>query len=137
MFALKLLSLNLKNCDVVFIQFAEKQKEMYELTNDQRKYFGLEPIDSYWDRVILKGDRHRPDTILYFEGNTIRRHIISTEKEYKEAHYNEQIRNREVLLAKTSRGKEQKLNASTFEKRTPVGVYLSVYEYSSLIIGSY
>lgn len=109
---------------------------MYELTNDQRKYFGLEPIDSDWDRVILKGDRHRPESVLYFEGDTIRRHIISTEKEYKEAHYNEQTRNREVLLPKTSRGKEQKLNASTFEKRTPIGVYLSVYEYGSLIIGS-
>lgn len=112
------------------------EQQMYELNNHQRRYFGLDPIASHWNRVILKGDMHRPDSILYFDGDTIKRRIISTEKEYKEAHYNEQTRNREVLLPKTSRGKEQKLNASTFEKRTPIGVYLSVGEYGDLTIGS-
>ncbi|MDO4727714.1 MAG: immunity 26/phosphotriesterase HocA family protein [Bacteroidota bacterium] len=109
---------------------------MYELNNEQRRYFGLEPIEAHWDRVIFKGDQYRPESILYFEGDTIKRHIISTKTEYKEAHYNEQTRHREVLLPKTTRGKEQKLNASTFEKRSPIGVYLSVDEYGNLVIGS-
>lgn len=109
---------------------------MYELNNEERRYFGLDPIDISWDKVILKGDIHRPDSILYYEGETIKRHIISTPNEYKEAHYNEQTRNREVLLPKTSRGKEQKLNASTFEKRNPIGVYLSVLEYGDLTVGN-
>lgn len=109
---------------------------MYELTNDQRKYFGLDPIAPTWERVILQGDRHRPDTILYFDGDVIKRQIISTEKEYKELHFDEATRHREVLLPKTARGKEQKLNASNFEKRTPIGIYLSVSDYGELIIAS-
>lgn len=66
---------------------------MYELNNEQRRYFGLEPIESHWERVILQGDKHRPDTILYFDGDTIKRQIISTRTTYKEFHFNEQTYN--------------------------------------------
>lgn len=110
---------------------------MYELNNEQRRYFGLEPIESHWERVILQGDKHRPNTILYFDGDTIKRQIISTRTTYKEFHFNEQTYNREVLLPKTARGKEKKLNAANFEKRTPFGVYLSVDEYGSLTVASF
>lgn len=87
--------------------------------------------------MILQGDKHRPDTILYFDGDTIKRQIISTRTTYKEFHFNEQTYNWEVLLLKTSRGKEKKLNATNFEKRTPFGVYLSVDEYGSLTVASF
>ena len=52
----------------------------YELTNLQRKYFGPEPIEYHWDRVAFKGDTYRPESILYFDKDTIKRHIVSTEK---------------------------------------------------------
>jgi hypothetical protein len=70
----------------------------YELTNEQRKYFGLDPIESHWDRVGFKGDAYRPESVLYFDKNTIKRHIVSTEKGYSEYHYNELTKDRTILL---------------------------------------
>lgn len=108
----------------------------YELTNEQRKYFGLDPVENDWDRVIFKGDNYRPESILYFDKDTIKRHIVSTEKEYSETHYNELTRDRAILLPKTDKGKEKKLSASVLEQRQPTGVYLSV-NCGHLTIGNY
>lgn len=98
----------------------------YELTNEQRRYFGLDPIENHWDRVIFKGDTYRPESVLYFDKDTIKRHIVSTEKGYSEKHYDVQTRDRAILLPKTDKGKEKKLSASVLEQRQPTGVYLSI-----------
>jgi hypothetical protein len=108
----------------------------YELTNNQRKYFGLEPIESHWDRVFLKGDTYRSESILYFEGNTIKRHIVSTQTDYFEKQYNDLTKDRTILLPKTKKGKEKKLTASVLELRQPTGVYLSISP-QFLTIGNY
>lgn len=108
----------------------------YELTNERRKYFGLDPIESHWDRVIFKGDTYRPESILYFDKDTIKRHIVSTGKEYSEKHYNELTKDRTILLPKTDKGKEKKLSASVLEQRQPTGVYLSINS-GHLTIGNY
>ena len=108
----------------------------FELTNDQRRHFGLDPIKSDWEIVPLKGDTYRPESILYFEGDTIKRHIVSTEKEYIEKQYNEVTSNRNILLPKTAKGKEKKLSAAVLEQRQPLGVYLSV-SCGYLMIGNY
>ncbi|GHU47055.1 hypothetical protein AGMMS50289_21670 [Betaproteobacteria bacterium] len=39
---------------------------MYELTNDERAYLGLEPVECDWDRVEID-ETH----IVYFEGNRV------------------------------------------------------------------
>lgn len=108
----------------------------YELTNEQRKYFGLDPIENHWDRVIFKGDTYRPESVLYFDKDTIKRHIVSTEKEYSEKHYDEHTIDRAILLPKTDKGKEKKLTASVLEQRQPTGVYLSINR-GHLTIGNY
>ena len=109
----------------------------FELTNHQREYFGLDPIEKHWDKVTLKGDTYRPSSFLYFDGDTIKRHIISTESRYREVQYDEMTRGRIVLLPKTSKGKEKKLTASVLENRTPVGVYLDITNYGDILIGNY
>ncbi|SKC10841.1 Immunity protein 26 [Soonwooa buanensis] len=96
----------------------------FTLTNQQRKYFGIEPIQPSWDKVILQ-DKYQA-TILYFEGNTIKKQIISSDIYYKELQFEEQTKNREILLPKTSKGKEQKLTNSTLDKRKPIGNYVEV-----------
>jgi len=111
--------------------------EKFELTNEQRKFFGLDPIVNIWDRVLLAGDTYRPESVLYFDGQTIKRHIVTTSDEYFEKHLDELTRDRIVLLPKTSRGKEKKLTAATLEQRTPHGVYLSVHRSRGLSVGSY
>jgi hypothetical protein len=108
----------------------------YELSNKQREYFGLEPINDNWERVILKGDTYRPESILYFDKDTIKRHIISTEKTYFEKQYNEQTKDKIILLPKTDKGNEKKLTASVLEQRQPTGVYLSI-NCGDLTIGNY
>jgi hypothetical protein len=108
----------------------------FELTNEQRQYFGLEPIEIHWEKVHFSGDTYRPESILYFEGEIIKRHIISSENKYVESQYNEYTKGRNILLPKTGKGKEKKLTASVLEQRQPVGVYLSV-SCGSLIIGNH
>lgn len=110
---------------------------MTELTNDQRKYFGLEPVMDSWDKVQFKGDTYRPDSILYFEEDTIKKQVISTDKEYKEIQFNEQTENRALILPKTKKGKPKKLTPSVLESRKPIGVYLNVNSGGVLIIGNH
>ncbi|WP_256009766.1 immunity 26/phosphotriesterase HocA family protein [Desertivirga xinjiangensis] len=108
----------------------------FELTNEQRQYFGLDAIKPEWEKVSFKGDTYRPESILYFEGAIIKRHIVSTEKQYIEKQYNELTSDRTILLPKTAKGKEKKLTASVLEQQRPTGVYLDV-SCGSLMIGSY
>lgn len=108
----------------------------YELTNEQRKYFGLDPILNHWDKVVFNGDTYRPESILYFDKDTIKRHIVSTENEYFEKQYDELTKDRSILLPKTDKGKEKKLTASVLEQRQPTGVYLSI-SCGHLTIGNY
>jgi hypothetical protein len=109
----------------------------FELTNEERDYFGLEPINPNWDRIPLKGDTYRSESILYFEEDTIKRHIISTDEQYQEKQYDEVTKLRTILVPKTSKGKEKKLTASTLESRQPIGVYCFFDIHGRIRIGNY
>lgn len=109
----------------------------FELNNTQREYFGLDSIKPNWEKILFKGDTYRPDSILYFEGETIKRHIVSTDQKYYEYQYNELTKERNILLPKTSKGKEKKLTASVLEQRQPNGVYLNINNNGSILIGNY
>ena len=108
----------------------------FELTNDQRKYLGLELISENWEKVPLKGDSYRPESILYFEGNIIKKQIISTEFKYEETQYHEITDNREFILPKTSKGRPRKLSSSVLESKTPLGVYFD-FNPNGITIGNY
>jgi hypothetical protein len=109
----------------------------FELSNKQREYLGLDPVPTTWDNATLKGDTYRPDSIIYFDGDTLKRHIVSTDNEYKETQYNELTRDRKILLPKTEKGKEKKLTASVLETKTPIGVYFAADKSGSIFIGSH
>ena len=68
--------------------------------------------------------------MLYFEGDVIKKHVVSTDELYAEYGYDEATKGREILLPKTAKGKETKLTPANFEKRTPLGVYLYANKYS-------
>jgi len=108
----------------------------YEISNTEREYLGLDLIEKHWDKVFLKGDTYCSETILYYEGDTIKRHITSTDSQYAELQYNERTRDRVILLPKTEKGKEKKLTASVLEQRQPIGVYVRV-DNNDLTIGNY
>ena len=109
---------------------------MFELTNEQRKYFGINPIQSNWDKEYFKGDFYRPESFLYYENNVIRRQIVSTDSKYEEFQYKINTLNREFILAKTNRGKNKKLTPSTFEHCNPVGTYCVINTDGNIIIGN-
>lgn len=103
---------------------------MFELNNEQRACFGLDPVQKSWERVEFAGDKFRPASVLYFEGDVIKKHVVSTDELYAEYGYDEATKGREILLPKTAKGKETKLTPANFEKRTPLGVYLYADKYS-------
>jgi hypothetical protein len=76
---------------------------LYELTNEERLYFGLVPIANIWDKKILSDA-----IILYFDGDKI---VKIQEHDYGYLEYDTDIDtiDRQILLPKTSRGKQQKL----------------------------
>lgn len=108
----------------------------FELTNSQRRYLGLDPLETHWNRVVLKFDRPTEGYLL-FDGNVIKRHIVSVDFRYSECHYNELTRNRTILLPKTSKGKEKRLSGPVLGQRQPIGVYLEVTNRGVITIGNY
>ena len=108
----------------------------FELNNTERTYLGLELVQENWEKIILKGDTYRPDSILYFDNNTIKKQVISTDLLYAEIKYNEETKDREFILPKTKRGKPKKLTSATLESKTPVGTYFS-FDTNGIIIGNH
>ena len=77
-------------------------KLKFELTNEQRKYLGLIPVEKDWELVKL--DYKYED--IYFYGDIIRKKISLSENSYYETELNEKTtENRTVILPKTARGK--------------------------------
>ena len=77
-------------------------KLKFELTNEQRKYLGLIPVEKDWELVKL--DYKYED--IYFYGDIIRKKIRLSENSYYETELNEKTtENRTMILPKTARGK--------------------------------
>ena len=77
-------------------------KLKFELTNEQRKYLGLIPVEEDWELVKL--DYKYED--IYFYGDIIRKKISLSENSYYETELNEKTtENRTIILPKTARGK--------------------------------
>ena len=79
-------------------------KWKFELTNEQRKYLGLIPVEEDWELVKLN---YKYENIyFYFDGDIIRKKISLSENSYYETELNEKTtENRTVILPKTARGK--------------------------------
>jgi hypothetical protein len=108
----------------------------FELTNNQRKYFGLDPVEKNWEKFPVKSG-FPTEGCLYFDGDVIKRHVVSVDFRYSECHYNEPTRDRTILLPKTPNGKEKKLTGSMLGQRQPNGVYLEVSNHGVILIGSH
>ena len=75
-----------------------------ELTNEQRKYLGLIPVEEDWELVKL--DYKYENIYFYFDGDIIRKKISLSENSYYETELNEKTtENRTMILSKTARGK--------------------------------
>ncbi|UBB18381.1 immunity 26/phosphotriesterase HocA family protein [Comamonas odontotermitis] len=107
------------------------EKPFFELTNEQRRYLGLDPIEKGWELVKLF------DSYVYFDGDIIRKEITSSENSYTERNLKETTtENRTILLPKTEKGKPKKLNFTATQTFKGIGVYFSFSE-SFLTISNY
>jgi hypothetical protein len=80
----------------------------FELTNEQRKSFGIEPIDPDWDIVKLNDFSK-----IYFDSENVVRRLISYEYGYIEREYDIETSNKLIILPRTKRGKPKNLTYST------------------------
>ncbi len=99
---------------------------MFELTNEQRKCFGLDFVQPHWQRIEAKASPyHDFKTFLYLDGNCVVKCVMVGPKYYYEFGLNEALSEDGLyLLPKTAKGKPVKLSASTIEKRKKVGMSL-------------
>lgn len=104
---------------------------LFELTNEQRIYLGLEPVEKNWELVQLFG------RYFYFDANVIRKEFTVSENSYTERNLNETTtESRTILLPKTEKGKPKKLNIAATQTFKGMGVYFSFSE-SFLTISNY
>lgn len=98
----------------------------FELTNDQRRCFALEPVEPDWVKTELKPSQYDLyDTFAYLRGNTLRKIICVGEGLYAEQSYQEELsEDGKFLLPKTPKGKPVPLTAANALKRTPKGMRL-------------
>ena len=106
------------------------------LTNEQRKYLGLNPIEDHWEAMEIKG------ILYYFDGDIIKKEIATAGYMedtfyYSECELNIQtVENRSIVLPKTVKGKPKKLNFTATQSFRPTGMYF-MYNGSRITIASH
>jgi len=96
----------------------------YELTNNQRQYFGLLLVADNWDRLQLSDT-----TTVYYQGDKIVK-VLDHSFGYCEYDTEIETKHRQILLAKTARGKEQKLTIAKVLKIKGSGIQFSAGQHS-------
>ncbi len=101
-----------------------------ELTNEQRKYLGLEPIEATWERVEIPSNSVKPElstgkNILFFDGDVLRKVIwLHNNGHFLENSYRLRTQdNRTMIAPLTQRGKPKRLNGVNIQRCTPYGTY--------------
>ena len=107
-------------------------KLKFELTNEERKYLGLIPVEEHWE--LLKFDNN---VYYYFEDDIIKKEITVSKNYYHEAELNEKTaENRTIILPKTVRGKIKKFNYTATQSFSPFGNYFT-FSTDGVIIANY
>ena len=107
-------------------------KLIFELTNEQRKYLGLIPVEEHWELVKFDNGIY-----YYFEDDIIRKEITVSKNYYHEAELNEKTaENRTMILPKTARGKNKKFNYTATQSFSPFGTYFT-FSTDGVIVANY
>ena len=91
----------------------------FELTNDQRRYFGLALVADNWDK-----QQFSETVTVYFDGDKIVK-VLNYRLGYYEYDTDISTKDKRILLPKTARGKEQKLTVPGILKIKGSGVQFS------------
>lgn len=114
-----------------------------ELTNEQRKYLGLESIEPDWERMEIPSNCVKPELstgkhILYFDKDVLRKNIsVDRSGLYKEESCAIKTQdNRSMIAPITAKGKPKRLNGVNLQRCTPEGMYFR-FERGSVTIANY
>ena len=107
-------------------------KLKFELTNEERKYLGLIPVEEHWELVKFDNGIY-----YYFEDDTIKKEIKVSKNYYHESELNVKTsENRTMILPKTKRGKIKKFNYTATQSFSPFGTYFT-FSADGVIIANY
>ncbi len=100
-------------------QYDPSADVQFRLSNEARRYFGLDPIEKHWEEVQVI-----PGFFVYYDGDCIMK-IIEVRNimglQYWETDNKVRTRNRTLILPRTSRGKEKNLTPARLNKILPTG----------------
>lgn len=102
-----------------------------ELTNEQRKYLGLELIEPTWERIEIPNNCRKPELstgkdILFFDGDILRKVIwLENKGAFLENSYHLRTQDNRTMIAPiTARGKAKRLNDANIRRCMPYGMYI-------------
>ena len=100
---------------------------MFALTNEQRKCFGLLPVESTWTFKEIKASPYDDfRTYVYVDGTVIRKCVFCGDDRFVEYELCEQLSaDGKYLLPLTSKGKPTLLSSSALRKRSGFGMCLA------------
>lgn len=114
---------------------------MFQFTNEQRRCFGITPVEADWElrQLPRSRDDYYYDTFTYIKDNKVYKIMQVGDTIYREWTLDETLSDDGLyLLPKTSKGKPQKFTAAALAKRPPVGMvlswdrgYISVYNHTA------
>ena len=100
-----------------------------ELTNEQRKYLGLELIEPSWERVEIPNNSLKPELstgkdILFFDGDILRKVIWYQDSGSfsEDSFYLKTQDNRTMIAPITARGKPKRLNGVNIQRCKSYGM---------------
>lgn len=113
-----------------------------ELTNEQRRYFGLEPVEPTWERIEIPNNCVKPELstgkdILFFDGDILRKAIwLHNNGHFRENSYKLKTQDNRTMIAPiTAKGKPKRLNGVNIQRCNPYGVYFDFH--GGVVIANY
>ena len=113
-----------------------------ELTNEQRKYLGLELIEPNWERMEIPNNCVKPELstgkdILFFDGDVLRKVIwLNDNGHFLENSYRLRTQdNRTMIAPLTEKGRPKRLNGVNIQRCTPYGMYFDYH--GGILIANY
>ncbi|MBQ8834293.1 MAG: immunity 26/phosphotriesterase HocA family protein [Oscillospiraceae bacterium] len=100
-----------------------------ELTNEQRKCFGLHPVEEHWKRIKIKASPYDHfETYVYIDNCIIKKSVMCGNNFFNESELEELLsEDLKYLLPKTAKGKPALLSSSTLRKRKAAGMMFAYH----------
>ena len=107
------------------------------LTNEQRRCFGIAPVEEAWERVALPRSKYDDyDTVIWLEGDRVRYIVRHGEMTHVEHALDETLTPDHLFIVPKRATKPIKLSAATIVKRSADILGLSISEDGAIEIAS-